>query len=200
MRKFNLPPGVLVRVGSTKITTLATKTGVNPNTLRWHLWKRGISPMRDATRSAGMSTADVARALGIQKSTVYRYIERGWLTARAGYAFSAARVTLDADDVSAFVQRIGGLLPLKPDRLWEDEYIAAREKLHRTYISSAQLASALIIPRQQLTWMQTNKGMPAPSFELGALGKYYCRAALLAWLDTTPNYDRPSSRSFIQGD
>ncbi len=193
-----MPAGVLVRIGSTKVETLARGAGVNPHTLRHHLMLRGISPMHEACMVAGMSVADVASALGITKSGIYRYIERGYIRAQYGYALTTARASIDPYEVSAFLARIGGLLPLNPDRMWADEYHAAREALHGLYSSSVAVAQALMIPPQQLAWMRKHKAMPAPAFAFGALGTYYSRAALLAWLDTVPAYDRPGTRAALQ--
>ena len=179
----------LLQLGTKPVRTIAAAAGLTLAGYRHRLWRMGLSADREATRQGGMSVKDVAQALGVNRATVYRWTERKWLRPTYGYALTAKRRSYSADDVSAFLATVGGLIDaITPLPIWREEYAAAQAALRARFIRGDRLMQLMLRPAQQLAWLRRKHGFPAPALRLGAYGDYYERSAVREWLSTHPQY------------
>lgn len=178
----------LLRVGTKAARAIAQSEGRSLSGYRWRLWRLGISAQREAIRAGGMTSADVAAALGVHLSSVYRWAARGWLRPTYGYALTAKQYSYDAESVSAFLTERGALLPLQPVPVWRDEVDAARRALLARSIRGDALMACMLRPQQQLAWLRRRHGFPEPALRLGSHGDWYDRALVRAWLASHPRY------------
>jgi hypothetical protein len=187
MRKRITYAGAVQHVGLTSAQTLARQSGLKLSGFRHRLWRLGISAQREAIRTGGMSVQDVAAALGVDLSTVYRWTTRGWLRPTYGYALTAKHYSFSAEDVSTFLATIGGLIPaLRPIPIWREEVEAARAALEARYINGVAIMRLMVRPPQQLAWLRRKHGFPGASLRIGAVGDFYDRAQVRGWLAAHP--------------
>jgi predicted DNA-binding transcriptional regulator AlpA len=180
---------VIYDLGYMPISRIARKLHRSPIAVLREAQRRQLSVQRSAARTYGMNTADVVAALGVTRWTVFRWVRRGWLRAQVVTLFRRKMLSIDADDLYAFLCERGALFVLRPSPAWCDLVTQARATIHARYISVDALARAIAIsPSLLFIWRDTEE-FPAPALT-GAHGRrYYDRAAVAAWIQARrPHY------------
>ncbi len=184
---------LIAGAGARRLTTTAAHLGRTVDAAR----RRAVHILhldhaQEARRVAGMSLADVCRALGVGPEYVRRWQRKGWLATHTGYGIAAGHTSIDPYDLSAFLAERGALLPyLRPtDLAWREEIADARAALLLRYIESPALRTILHWSRGTRTYVKRWHGFGnVTTLSLGT--KYplwYERASVRAWLDQHPQY------------
>ena len=185
-------------VGNQSVVSTARALGRSPDATLRRGRRLGVNLGEAARHTAGMSMADVARAFGVHPLRVSTWRRLGWLRTHRSYIVRATVVTIDAYDVSAFLNERGALLPyLAPtEPAWQDEVNAARGSLQARYISRDEMFGALGWSRSGFIYIQRRLGFRAvPFLSIGSrYPRYYERSGLRHWLDEHPQYWTQSAR------
>lgn len=195
MKTPELPTEDLGKIGHKSIAAIARDNDRTIASVRWELYKLGIRPCKAATTHAGMSAQDVADALGVAPSTVYRWTERGLLDACKGKAITSTRYSYTVRAVERFLFTVGGLMPcIYPAPAWAGRVESARIRLRLRYIRGYEVLEILGMEPHQQNRMQRKQGFPPPAWKLGAMGDWFERDLVRAWLIQTPHYQTTAAK------
>lgn len=180
---------VISRIGSELLTTTARRLGRKPEAIYTHL--RPTNIREQAQRFAGMSTVDVAQALGVPVSRIRRWAKNGWLKQHRGYGIRGSYPTFDAYDVSQFLMERGGVIPeIQPtDLAWKEEVQAARAAIEVRCIDKRTLEGLLSVAHTAILYWRRHCGFPEPVFTVGRGAHFWFeRAAVRDWLDVNDRW------------
>lgn len=150
----------------------------------------------------GLSSPEVAAALGVARSTVERWLVSGFLPAKTVTLRKRITYRVSRADLVAFVLR-GGLVGVQsaPQPAWRNAAAEGARLWAERMISDKEIAALLGCSRAHLNYLRRVKGFPQPA----RAGKdkappYYRRDEVIAWLDRNVAYWTPAAqRGFDRG-
>lgn len=180
---------------------VARRLGRSPRGVIWRAYALGLTARELRTQAAGLSVRDVAAGLGVLPAAVPRWVRLGWLRATVTTAGARVWYSIAVDDVAAFLESRGALLPeLRPDAFWRSIVAECRRDLETRLVGSGDLTQALgFAGSKGLTYVRRAHGFPTPALSLGARngGAWYERTAVAAWLDGHPQYATRAARDLV---
>lgn len=190
---------VLYELGYTSIPKIAKSLHRSPIAILREAQRRQLSVQRMAARTHGMNAADVMEALGVTRGVVFRWVMKGWLKAHVVTLYRRKVISIDPDDVTAFLRERGALFTLRPTPAWTPLVADARDAVARRYISFNALVQALAIEKSNLyVWRRKEAFPPAVAGPFGA--RWYDRAAVAEWVQThRPHYWTTAVREALHG-
>lgn len=142
---------------------------------------------RQATaQTYGMSAPECARLLGTSTARIHRWVKSKWLKARRRTVMTDKLLTIQADDLEAFIRAKGGLMEglACTDPYWAAVLDEARTDLHMRYINRADLADIFGVVPSRFSAIHMGKrfGFPSAAFSLRGQERWYEREAIRQWL------------------
>lgn len=176
-------------LGCVPVSTIAERMGRSLGALR----KKYPHHRRNAVATVGMSPAEVAEALGLAVSSVYKFTADGRLPTRRRVVDRQRVLAIDPDDLLAFLRDGYVLMPsIRPPSLeWREIVDELRAEAHARFVTRREIEGTLHLCEGGM-WSYFNHRLqfPVPQINLpGAGGGYlYLRAEVAAWLRRNPCY------------
>lgn len=179
LRRVN---GVIAMASEIPLTEIARRCGITPDGARTRVRREyGAGWATLARRSAGMSRADVAAALGVTKSRVKQWVDQGRL---ADTQIGACRSVSPNDLYDALFDTLA-LYTLHPAGEWVAHVREARALIPAQFITKQEVCALLAISRRTL---EKCNDFPAPAAHCAYDGRgYWRRSEVRAWLLAHPD-------------
>ena len=179
-------------LGVVPLRAIATHLGRSPRAIEQYLCKeRRVSALRHAS-TRGMTTPDVARALGVHRPSVARWIASGRLMATETWLHSRQIYLVAPADLRRFI--LSGALvgrTFNASAEWRGVINRAEINWRLRFVSAAQLEALLHITAAHFSASghMRAQGFPTPTTQpTSTTALYFERSVVRAWMNEHPQY------------
>lgn len=166
--------------------------GRSANAVLNYLIAQGVTPRREIMDAGGMGATELADGLGVNRSAIVEWIQRGLLGASRRRVARQMVYSIAYEAVLSFLAEHGGYLPLTPSARWVEPVRAARAAFQARYVTRAEIARLLCVTVNFIGRRDRAGTFPPGRFLLRT--HYYERASVRAWLATHPEWLTTAAR------